>query len=233
MATKLTRFYIEVTIAEVDKQFHIQLDGRTLKTLARQPLALPGRPLAELVAQEWRNQTAQIDPDSMPHTRLANIALDRVPTERAAITQTILMFAETDLLCHRAPEEALAALQTQHWDPVLAWLESTYGVRMRLTTGVLPMPQPEESLARLSEVIAGAGNFAFAGIAMLTPLLGSVLLAVALWKKGVALDAAVRACHLDQEYQQQQWGKVTEDDVLWHRKVLEMGACVQWLAHCE
>jgi chaperone required for assembly of F1-ATPase len=230
---KPNRFYSDVTIAEAEKRFQVLLDGRVLKTLARHALALPNRALAELVAAEWRAQDTQIDPETMPLTRLANIALDRVPQERAAILQSMLLYAETDLLCHRAPEAELAALQQTHWDPVLQWLESHYGIQMRVVTGILPAEQPEESMRLLHRMIENTNDLTFAGLAMLTPLLGSVLLAVTLWKKGVGLDAAVRACHLDQEYQQQRWGKTEEDDVLWHKKVQEMGACVQWLAHCE
>ncbi len=55
-----------------DGGFAVLLDGRPLKTPSRSAYALPSRELAEAIADEWRGQGDEIDPDTMPLTRLVN-----------------------------------------------------------------------------------------------------------------------------------------------------------------
>ena len=70
------RFYASVGIAEGEGgAFALVLDGRPVKTPARRALAAPTRPLAGILAQEWKAQADVIDPASMPLTRLANSAI--------------------------------------------------------------------------------------------------------------------------------------------------------------
>src|SRR5690606_35605476 len=92
------RFY---TSAEA-RDGQILLDGRVLKTSAKNPLYVAQHKLAEAVAAEWNAQAEFIDPDAMPLTRLLNIAIDRVPMDRAALIDDMVRYAETDLLCYRA-----------------------------------------------------------------------------------------------------------------------------------
>src|SRR5687767_5950803 len=72
------RFYKEADVAERDGAFHLILDGRTARTPARHPLAVPSRALAEALAEEWGGQGEEIDPTTMPVTRIVNSAIDGV-----------------------------------------------------------------------------------------------------------------------------------------------------------
>ncbi len=224
------RFYSEVTTEKREGGVAVLLDGRQLKTIAKKPLVLPSEALATLVAEEWRAVVDAIVPDAMPYTRLANIAIDRMGTERVAVMQNAMLYAETDLLCHRGREEELRALQVQHWDPVLGALEE-FGIKMVTTTGVIPVPQPQASLDAIAALLETANVYEAAALAMLVPLMGSVLLSLAVWKRLVTLDAAIYACRLDEEYQQERWGKDAEADVMWDAKLRDMRACVRWLSH--
>ncbi len=56
----------------------IRLDDRPVKTPGRLPLVLPTPALAELVADEWRAVTGEVDPQAMPATGLANAAIERI-----------------------------------------------------------------------------------------------------------------------------------------------------------
>ena len=69
------RFYKTVTVTGDNA---IALDGKPIKTPMKAALRLPARVLAEAVAAEWEAQGAEINPASMPLTRLANTAIDRV-----------------------------------------------------------------------------------------------------------------------------------------------------------
>lgn len=229
MQSKPKRFYKDVAVVKTEGGFGVELDGRVLKTVAKKPLVLAREGYITLVAEEWRAQGEFIDADAMPATRLANIAIDRMARDRAEVTEQLMLFADTDLLCHRAREPELKALQVQHWDPVLDFLEETYGVRMVTTTGVLPVPQPQASIDTLKSLLDAAGVEEFAGVAMLVPLLGSLLLGVAVWKRGVSLDAAAEACRVDEEYQHARWGRDSEADGMWQAKLRDMQACARWL----
>ena len=229
MQPKPKRFYTEVTLVESKDGFEVQLDGRTLKTVAKQRLLLKQKHRANLVVAEWRAVENVIEADAMPATRIANIAIDRLAIDRAAITDDLMMYAETDLLCHRAKEDDLRARQMERWDPPLRFLEQSQGIRMVVTTGVLPVLQPQSSLDALRALLDGADAETFSALAMLIPILGSILLAVALWKKGITLEAAIAACQVDEEYQQEPWGKDAEIDVLWETKLRDVRVCAVWL----
>src|SRR5690242_6985753 len=70
------RFYKEASVEEKDGLFHLTLDGRNAMTPGKQALAVPSRGLAEALAEEWAGQGAEIDPSTMPITRIVNSAID-------------------------------------------------------------------------------------------------------------------------------------------------------------
>ena len=74
------RFYERAHVVATDAggDAQILLDGKPVKTPARQALAAPTRQLADAIAAEWDAQKDVIDPASMPLTRLANAAIDGV-----------------------------------------------------------------------------------------------------------------------------------------------------------
>lgn len=226
------RFYTNVTTQNVMGQWNILLDGRVLKTMGKHVLHVGNAALAEAIADEWRQIDTYIDPNRMPFTRLANIAIDRMPKERAAVMDDVLLYAETDLLCHRASEPELRAQQVEHWDKVLHKLEH-YGIRMVVVTGVIPALQPKASLQAIRDMLGEADDAEAASLAMMVPLLGSVLLALALWKKLVRFEDAVQACRLDEEFQQSRWGVDKEADTLWQVKLRDLSAAVNWLVLLE
>ena len=108
----MKRFYKDVSVGVAEDGFRILLDGRPVKTPAKNMLALPTRALAEAVADEWRGQGEEIAPAAMPFLRLANTVIDGVVGNRDGVIDAILRFGENDLLCYRAAQPAdLAALQ--------------------------------------------------------------------------------------------------------------------------
>ena len=76
------RFYKETGIAEETKGFVVTLDGRQLRSPARNALILPTKALALAVAAEWDAQTDLIEPIAMPLMSLAATAVDQVAKER-------------------------------------------------------------------------------------------------------------------------------------------------------
>ena len=75
---KLKRFWTEASVSETEGGYAVLLDGRGVKTPAKTSLVVPTVELARAIADEWDAQEGTIDPTSMPFTRSANAAIDKV-----------------------------------------------------------------------------------------------------------------------------------------------------------
>jgi chaperone required for assembly of F1-ATPase len=150
-----------------------------------------------------------INPGTMPLTRLANVALDRVAAEMDAVATEIAKYAGSDLLCYRAGEPAaFAAKQAAAWDPVLDWARERLRARFVCSEGVRHVAQPAEAIAAVRAEIAEARSpFALSALASATALTGSALLALALARGRLSADAAWEVAHVDEDWNIAQWGE--------------------------
>jgi chaperone required for assembly of F1-ATPase len=209
--TLIKRFYREVTFEQRGEGFAVLLDGRLVKTPSKAVLAVPSEKLAEAIAQEWRVQGDHIDPLAMPMTRLANTALDRVMGRENEIVAEMVQYAGSDMLCYRAEHpQMLVALQSQAWDPILAWAADEHGIRLALQEGLMPIAQPDESLARVRTLLASRDRYALTALHNMTTLTGSALLALAHGAGRIDAEEAWRLAHIDEDYQISQWGEDAE-----------------------
>jgi chaperone required for assembly of F1-ATPase len=207
----MKRFYRDVTVAPGEQGYQILLDGRLMRTPAKRLFAAPTAPLAEAIGDEWRAQGDTIRPDAMPLTRLASTAIDRMPAERQAAVEEVVAYADTDLVCYRAAEP-FDLVQRQHhaWQPMLDWLTDAYGVKLAVTTSVLPVAQPAAARARLRSAIEGLGDWPLVGMHMATTALGSLVLGLALLQGRLDADAALAASLLDELFEIERWGSDLE-----------------------
>lgn len=104
--------------------FAVVLDGKRLRTPARNPLTLPTRALALAVAAEWASQSSsRVRPFTMPLMSLAATAIDE-PAPREKVITTMLSYLHTDgALVREPPGTALAEEQERVFAPVVAWAE--------------------------------------------------------------------------------------------------------------
>jgi chaperone required for assembly of F1-ATPase len=205
------RFYKDVAIADHDRGVTLLLDGKPLRTPCKAPLALPTRALAEAVAGEWRAQGERIDPATMPLTKLANSAIDGVAGREQAVIDDIMKHAGSDLVCYRAEGPGgLVDAQTKQWDPLLAWARDALGAPLAAAKGVVHVTQPQASLDRLKERLAGRDGFSLAALHVMTALTGSALLALAVALGRLTAEEAWEAAHVDEDWQISQWGEVDE-----------------------
>src|SRR5690606_30351144 len=135
------RFWSEATVVPADGGHAVHLDGRPLSTPARAPLVLPTADLARAVAAEWQAVEGEVDPAAMPFTRTANSALDKVAPMRAEVARLVAAYGATDLLCYRAERPEGLVRRQAAWDAPLDWAADELGVRLRITRGVMPIPQ--------------------------------------------------------------------------------------------
>jgi chaperone required for assembly of F1-ATPase len=203
------RFYRSASVEERDGAYHLTLDGRTARTPGRQPLAVPTRALAEAMAEEWDRQGEEIDPGTMPITRIVNSAIDGVAPRREEVVDDTAKYAGSDLVFYRAGEPArLVDLQNGAWDPVLEWAREVHGARFSLSEGVMHVAQPEEARAAIRSVIDQVRSpMALAALHVMTTLTGSVLIALAHAAGRLDADEAWDAAHVDERYQESVWGE--------------------------
>jgi chaperone required for assembly of F1-ATPase len=225
------RFYKTASAAETPAGFEILLDGRPVRTPAKQPLVVPTRALAEAIAAEWAAQGEHIDPATMPLSRLAITTIDGVSKHMADVAADIVKFAGNDLICYRADAPAaLVELQTRAWDPVLAWAEEELGARFRLAEGVMPVEQDSAALARVADAVAPFDAMALATLHVMTTLTGSALLALAHARGRISEDEAWNAAHVDEDWQIRQWGVDVEAAARREKRRAEMQAASRFLA---
>lgn len=206
------RFFQQAAAEERDGAFALLLDGKPARTPARQPLAVPTRALAEALAAEWAGQGSVIDPRAMPLTCLVNSAIDGVSPQRDAVRGDLLRYARSDLVCYRAAEpERLVAVQSEAWDPILAWVREATGARFVLREGITPIEQPEAAVEAVRIRLAAiASPFRLAALHAMTTLTGSVLTALAHAEGRLNAEEAWAVAHVDETFQESIWGEDEE-----------------------
>jgi chaperone required for assembly of F1-ATPase len=207
------RFYTRAEAAPFEDQFAVLLDGKPVLTPAKNRLALPTLAAAEDVAAEWQAQKDEIDPTTLPLTRILNAALDGVARAMDAVAAEIVKYAGSDLICYRAGEpESLVKLQAEIWNPILAFVEGEIGARFVLVEGVMHVAQPPGALTAVREKIermTALGRGSAIGLAcldVLTTLSGSALIAIARARGAITLEQAWTAAHVDEDFQMRLWG---------------------------
>ena len=204
---RLKRFWTAVDVAEGEGGWSVMLDGRTPKTPAHAKLTLPTEAAARLVAEEWAAQGEFIDPGTMPATRLASTAIDRVSQVREAVAEEIAAFAGSDLLCYLADHPtSLAAEQGRDWTPWRDWAALELGVVLEAAEGIIHRPQDPAAIARVQDLALRLDDFALTGLATAVPLLGSAVLGLAVHRGALSGEAAFDLSRLDEAFQERQWG---------------------------
>jgi chaperone required for assembly of F1-ATPase len=223
------RFYTTAGISEGPDGFAVTLDGKTVRTPGKHALAAPVRELAEAIAAEWNAQQDQIDPMSMPLTRLANSIIDGVARNVRAVIEDAAKYFETDLLLYRAGfPEALVARQAEHWDPVLRWAADDLGAYFILAEGVMHVRQPEKAIAAaLANMPTDA--WSVGAFHLVTTLTGSALLALALKRGELDKVQVWTAAHVDEDWNREKWGADDEVEARRASRLLDFEAAAMVL----
>ncbi len=211
MSWKPKRFWTTATVAACEGGFTVRLDARPVKTPGKNLLVVPTEGLARAIAAEWDAQTGLIRPETMPYTRGANSALEKVTPQFDEVVGLLAAYGGTDLLCYRAtgPVE-LIARQNAAWDPVLDWAAVTLKAPLRSVAGVMHIAQDPAVAARLHTMTAALTPFQIAAFHDLVSLSGSLILAFAVTHGRLSPAEAWSISRIDETYQAEVWG-VDED----------------------
>lgn len=201
------RFWQNATVEAEGEGFAVRLDGRPVKTPGKAPLVMPTEEIAQNVAAEWQAQEKTIDPRTMPWTRSANSAIDKVAPQRDGVREHLISYAGTDLLCYRAEApEGLVERQAELWDPILEWTEETFGARLLVTRGVMPISQSEGAISTLYRAMEEMSDFQITGFYDLVTLSGSYAMALAATHRLQDPADLWDASRTDEVWQAEQWG---------------------------
>ncbi|MCY4099410.1 MAG: ATPase [Rhodobacteraceae bacterium] len=202
------KFWEDVRITELSEGFGITLDGKYAMTPGKNPLIVPHFSLAEKICVEFQDQGQKIDPTTMPFTRRANTTIDRISDSKGEIVNSLLNYGHTDLVSYRANSPPdLVKWQSDHWDPVIAWLEKQLSIRMKINHGIIPFDQESQIIDAFAEKIETLDNFSLCGFSELVPLLGSLVLSFAYLYGFGNKDQIWRLSRIDEEWQEKKWGK--------------------------
>ncbi|MBL4766957.1 MAG: ATPase [Rhodobacteraceae bacterium] len=215
MSDLAARFWKTTFVIPEGEGFGIALDSRAVKTPSKAPLLLPTQAMADAVAAEWEAQGNKIDPATMPMTRSANAAIDKVTHQHGEVADMLAAYGDSDLLCYRAdaPEE-LVARQSAQWDPILDWAATNLGVRLHPRTGVIHQAQDGKTLNALTKMVHDMSPYQLAGFHDLVSMSGSLILGFAVtlqWKDPETVWVLSR---LDEIWQLEKWGQDDEADAM-------------------
>ncbi len=204
---KPKRFWKESAVVEAEGGHTVELDGRRVKTPAKAALVLPTRDMAMAVAAEWDAQDKEVDPATMPFTRSANAAIDKVRVQHAEVADMLADYGDSDLLCYRASHpEALQARQAAAWDPALDWASEVLNARLSPVVGVVHQPQTKPALDALRDQVHALNAFQLAAFHDLVSLSGSLILGFATAKNWRSTEEIWSISQIDENWQIEQWG---------------------------
>jgi chaperone required for assembly of F1-ATPase len=207
----MKRFYEKVTVESVGGGFNVSLDEKSILTPRKNLLLLPNRTLAEAIASEWRTQGEAIRPSDMPMMSLASTVIDRLVPQKIDVINSIVAYAQTDLLCYRAPEpNELIRRQCDIWDPLLYWAKIKLNADFSVTTGIMPLEQPKHIEITIRAAVVCYDAFTLIALHELTAISGSIVIGLAIIEGGIEVGDGIVAAQLDTLYQIERWGEDTE-----------------------
>lgn len=207
----MKRFWREARIEEQADGFAITLDGKAVRTPGKRALVVPCRPLAEAIAGEWDAQGDTVEPGDMPLTRFANSAADGVAPRRSEVIEEVTRYGATDLVCYRASEPPeLVERQAQSWQPLVGWVADEFGIRLEITSGVIPVAQPRSAIDGFRAAVSAFDNFPLTGLHGATAASGSLVIALALARGHLDAEGAWALSQIDETFQIERWGEDEE-----------------------
>jgi chaperone required for assembly of F1-ATPase len=229
-APKLKRFYDEVAVVPIEHGFVLRLDGKPLRTPEQNSLTLPTAFLAEGLAKEWRAPGEYVIPQTMPFTKLAFTAVDRVRPDREAVIEQISAYVNSDVVCYRASEPSdLVERQRENWDPIVEWAVSAFNVSIRTGEGIGHIAQAYDTLCALTAVFSDKSNFYLTALYALAANGNSLMIALAVAVDGMDADEAFRSANCDELYQSEKWGRDPEAQARLQKRAEEFGTAANFL----
>ena len=209
----MKRFWERAEIEADADGYIIRLDGKPMRLPGGGTLLIGQQPLAEAIASEWRSPLigAPVTPSHLPLTQLAATATLRIAPAPADTAASIAAYARSDLLCYRAEEPPdLVQRQNAAWQPWLDWAAERYDATLAVTRGISLIDQNPSALSALARAVASQDAHCLAGLGVMVPIMGSLVLGLAVLEGALEADAAFQLSVLDEVFQEEHWGQDDE-----------------------
>ncbi len=210
----MKRFWDRAEVTTEPGGYGVLLDGKPLRIPLGGALLVPYAALAEAIAAEWQAagaDTREMEYSDVPLTRLAGTAQLRIVPDPAPSAAAIATYGESDLLCYRAvAPQALVERQATAWTPLLDWARTELGAALTVTAGIIHVPQHPAALAALRRAVDAQGAWRLAGLGIVVPALGSLVLGLAVAHGRLDASSAHELALVDEIFQAELWG---DDDL--------------------
>lgn len=221
------RFWKQVTVGQVGEgsQQGPLLDGRPVKLPAGGLLAVSSPVLAQALAEEWQQiaEGAQFTPDDLVLTRITGSYIERILPDRAAMEAVLHAYGIDDNLCYQSDaqdEELIARIR--------AWA-AEQGLHPAVTDGLMPLKQPEAYGEALKQYLSALDPVYLGALGVMVPIMGSLLLPLALVHDVVSFDEAVHLAHADEYRQLEKWGHDRELATLLEKRNTDIADALRFL----
>jgi len=152
------------------------------------------------------------------------------PSIRPKVVDKLMSYLDTDTICfHEDFPDILVELQDQHWKPILQWIERQYSVEFKVTHGIFPVEQPQRTKDALRKLVDDMDALELAALERAVISSKSFLIGLALVKRGITVEQAAQAAHVEVNSQIDRWGEVEDShdvDKEYIRQALGSVACV-------
>ena len=231
----MKRFWDTAAIRAGDAGWEITLDGKPVRVPGGAPLRAPSAAVARALAEEWQAaggaKGGEMSYADLPLTRIVGTGQERIAPNPEPVILELARYGQSDLLCYRA-DQPPALVQRQHagWQPWLDWAARRHGARLDVTVGVTYVTQPAAALAALAAALARHDALALAALGVAVPVLGSLVLGLALADGALEAPAAHGLATIDETFQEEFWGTDPEVQARRQRIADEVAVAARLLA---
>ena len=132
-----------------------------------------------------------------------------------------------------ADEPLLAQREEQVWQPWIDWAEKQFGLALKSTSGIMHIEQSTRCREIFIAHLSTMNEYQLAGLGVIVPSLGSLVLGLALETGALTPDAACECANLGELWQEARWG--TDDEAAIRRQTgaKDVAVSVQFMILCQ
>eukprot|EP00753_Platysulcus_tardus_P017765 PLAT6494.1.p1 GENE.PLAT6494.1~~PLAT6494.1.p1 ORF type:complete len:348 (+),score=117.28 PLAT6494.1:75-1046(+) len=213
------RFYKDVTVRPVTTaviagaEWEVALDGAVVRTPRRLPLQTRSRLLATAIAAEWAAQQDKLVFDLMPLMSLTSSSIELPRAAFSTLHKEVLRYLRTDgtavwTAAGSAGATELMRREKAAWAPLHRWFEAEFDVTLHVSHGLAVPELDVETEQTVRAAVEALDAYELVALHSMTRASKSIVIAMALMRRGCSVADAVDAARVESDYQIKQWGEV-------------------------
>ena len=212
MVIKRVKNWKAVTISKTRvSTYNVLLDNDHLLSELGNIIELPKK-LAASVAKEWRRNEDIEEIKKKFYTKFCFGVFDHTTPLRLKVFQTILEYADCDLVCYLAENPVdLVERQKKLFATYIDWADEFLGIKLITGIGIKHVKQNSQNEAKIKRYLDKLNDFELTIVYELTKLTGSFFIATAVYFGVVRAKDAWSASVIEDTYRIELWGEVPEE----------------------